>query len=83
MHEASVLSLSAWDNFYVIIGSGAAALTGLMFVVVTLISGVRLRRSNEGIATFSTPTVVHFCVALFVAAALTAPWQALWPVALL
>src|SRR2546422_6384345 len=27
---------SAWENFYVIIGSSAAALTGLQFVVVVL-----------------------------------------------
>ena len=30
--------LEAWDNFYVIVGSSAAALTGLMFVVIALIA---------------------------------------------
>jgi hypothetical protein len=83
MH-GNVAALGAWDNFYVIVGSGAAALTGLMFVVVTLISTVR-RTGNSGGASsaFSGPNVVHFSVALGVAATLTAPWQALWPVALL
>ncbi len=70
--------LTAWQNFYVIIGSSAAALTGLMFVVITLIAGTQVRRSGEPIAAFSAPTVVHFCVALLVAALLSAPWQALW-----
>ncbi len=82
MQEVVLFSpLAAWQNFYVIIGSAAATLTGLIFVVITLIAGGRLRVSlpNDGIAIFNTPTVVHFCAALLVAALLTAPWQALWP----
>ena len=84
--QGAVLSpLAAWQNFYVIIGSAAATLTGLLFVVVTLIAGVRIRTSspNNGIAVFSTPNVVHFGVALLIAAILSAPWQALWNAALL
>src|SRR5207247_3799041 len=66
----------------------AAALTGLMFVVVTLIAGAREPRASEAFAAFSTPTVVHFCAALLVAALLvaallSAPWQVLWNAALL
>ena len=81
MH-GSVAALGAWDNFYVIVGSGAAALTGLMFVVITLISSISRRRNSGASSAFSGPNVVHFSVALFVSAMLTAPWQALWPVAL-
>ena len=29
-------TIDGWENFYVIVGSSAAALTGLMFVVITL-----------------------------------------------
>ena len=77
--------LTSWQNFYVIIGSAAATLTGLMFVVISLIVGSRARVSpgSEGIGAFSTPTVVHLCIALLVAAILNAPWQALWPAGLL
>jgi hypothetical protein len=71
------LVLTAWENFYVIVGSSAAALTGLQFVVVTLISAERGRASMGDIAAFGTPTVVHFCVALFVGATLSAPWESL------
>jgi hypothetical protein len=80
-----VSPLTTWQNFYTIIGTAAATLTGLMFVVVTLIAGVRLRVSSpsEAFATFNTPNVVHFCAALLVAALLSAPWQALWPAGLL
>src|SRR5213082_2405110 len=85
MQEAVLSPLATWQNFYVIIGSAAATLTGLMFVVITLIAGVRVRVSSPsgGIAAFSTPNVVHFCAALLVAAILSAPWQALWNAGLL
>lgn len=69
--------LHTWNDFYVIVGSSAAALTGLMFVVITLVAGVRARSTREGIAAFSTPTVVHFCVALLIGSAITAPWPTL------
>ena len=83
VQEAAVSLLTTWQNFYVIIGSSAAALTGLTFVVITLIAGVRARKSTGSIAAFATPTVVHFCAALFVAAILSAPWQVLWHAGLL
>ena len=77
MQEAAVSSLTDWANFYVIIGSSAGALTGLMFVVITLTAGAQLRAGSAPIAAFNTPTVVHFCLALLVAAILSAPWQGL------
>ena len=83
MQEAAVSPLPTWQSFYVIIGSAAAALTGLMFVVITLIAGARVRRSSGTIAAFGTPTVVHFGIALLVAAILSAPWQVLWNAGLL
>src|SRR5258708_35877677 len=77
MQEAAVSPLTTWGNFYVIIGSSAAALTGLMFVVITLIAGARVQRSSGSLAAFGTPTVVHFCAALLVAAILSAPCDVL------
>ncbi|HET8913615.1 MAG TPA: hypothetical protein VFN23_19235 [Ktedonobacteraceae bacterium] len=73
-----------WGNFYVIVGTAAASLTGLMFVVITLITGNQARRSTTGtLGAFGTPTVVHFGSALFFAATLSAPWHERWNVALL
>jgi hypothetical protein len=84
VQEAAVPLLAAWQNFYVIVGSAAAALTGLMFVVITLIaSRSQNRRSGEGIGAFGTPTVVHLCAALLIAAILAAPWPVLWNAGLL
>ncbi|HEX6553024.1 MAG TPA: hypothetical protein VF026_09705 [Ktedonobacteraceae bacterium] len=85
MQEALLSPLATWHNFYSIVGTAAATLTGLLFVVVTLVTGLRVRVSspNSGIAIFSTPNIFHFGVALLVAAILSAPWQALWPAGLL
>jgi hypothetical protein len=63
--------LAGWDSFYVITGSSAAALTGLMFVVIALTG--ELKASVEAIRAFSTPTVVHFGAVLLLAALLTTP----------
>src|SRR5260370_39385199 len=85
MPEAALLPLATWQNFYVIVGTAAATLTGLMFVVITLIVQLRVQVSSpgSGIAVFSTPNVFHFGAALLVAAILSAPWQALWNAGLL
>src|SRR5438105_3816031 len=56
--------LTAWDSFYVIVGSAAGALIGLQFVVVTLIAERPRLRVEEAGAAFATPTIVHFSAAL-------------------
>jgi hypothetical protein len=66
--------LSGWDNFYVIVGSAAGGLTGLTFVVIALISDAR-RVRPAGIAGFVTPTIVHFCSVLGLAAYMAIPHQ--------
>ena len=85
MSEAVLSPLATWQNFYILIGSAAATLTGLMFVVATLVAGVGVRSSSpsEAFATFNTPNVFHFGAALLVAAILSAPWQVLWHAGLL
>jgi hypothetical protein len=82
MREAAMSPLTAWENFYVITGSSAGALTGLMFIVITLVAGVRGRSSNEQINAFSAPSLVHLSVALLVSAVVSAPWPALLDVSL-
>jgi hypothetical protein len=85
MREAAVSLLSAWQTFYVLIGTSAATLTGLMFVVATLTAGARVRASSPGevFAAFNTPNVWHFALTLLVAALLSVPWQALWQASVL
>jgi hypothetical protein len=64
-----------WENFYVIVGSSAAALTGLQFVVIALIHDVGGIGGGNEIAAFGTPTVLHFCVVLLVSALMSMPWD--------
>jgi hypothetical protein len=73
--NVAMTELAKWSNFYVIVGSAAGALIGLQFVVLTLIAVRPATASAEAGAAFGSPTVVHFCAALFVSALLLAPWQ--------
>ena len=66
------MPFTAWETFYVIVGSSAAALTGLMFVVIALVAD--LRSSEQQIEAFGTPTVVHFGSVLLLSAIMSAPW---------
>jgi hypothetical protein len=81
MGEAAASTTQAWESFYVIVGSSAGALTGLQFVVLTMIAEARKTRGGggESIAAFGSPNVVHFCAALLVSAILSAPWGDLTP----
>jgi hypothetical protein len=76
-------TLSLWENFYVIVGSSAGALTGLQFVVMALIPDSPTQAGEHEINTFGTPTVVHFCIVLFVSAVLSAPWPRMTEVAIM
>jgi hypothetical protein len=77
INETLASTFTAWESFYVIVGSSAGALTGLQFVVIALISESRQPVTLSQIDAFGTPTVVHFCSALLVSAILSAPWPAL------
>jgi hypothetical protein len=83
MPEHLQSTLAAWESFYVIVGSSAGALTGLQFVVITLISESPRRSTSAQIQAYGTPTIVHFCVVLLISAILSAPWPSLGGVAVL
>lgn len=67
-------NLSRWQNFYVIVGSAAGALTGLQFLAITLIADLRTGSMLE-VRAFGSPTMVHFCMSLLIAAIASCPWQ--------
>src|SRR6267143_5119061 len=75
MEPSAHSTLSQWESFYVIVGSSAGGLTGLMFVVVALVKESSLPRSPDSIDAFGTPNVIHFVAVLLLAAVLSAPWQ--------
>jgi hypothetical protein len=80
--EATAISpFIAWESFYVIIGSSAAALTGLQFVVIVLGAEISVGASENTTRAFGTPTIVHFCAVLLNSAILSAPWHRLFSAA--
>lgn len=67
---------SEWQNFYVIVGSAGAGLTGLQFVTMALIADMPLAESDSDAgAVFATPSIVHFSAVLLVAAVMVMPWH--------
>jgi hypothetical protein len=69
--------LSLWENFYVIVGSSGAALTGLQFVVIALLAETGSGGTSRDVDAFGTPTIVHFCTVLLLSAILSTPWHSL------
>ncbi|HXW96014.1 MAG TPA: hypothetical protein VEI47_00410, partial [Gemmatimonadales bacterium] len=83
MDEVIRSALGAWENFYIIVGSSAGALTGLQFVVIALVADARgIRSTGREVDAFGTPTVVHFCMVLLVSAVVSAPWHRVGTVSL-
>ncbi len=75
--EAGAAALREWSSFFVIVGSSAGALTGLQFVVLTLVANAgTIPTSGETISAFGSPNVMHFCAALLISAIASAPWRA-------
>lgn len=77
MEQGALPLLSRWENFYVIVGSSAGALTGLQFVVMALIADLEMYPSMLEVRAFGTPTIVHFCAALLISAVASAPWNSM------
>jgi hypothetical protein len=72
-------ALPAWQSFYVIVGSSAAALIGIQFVVITLIANMHQPATADSISAFGTPTVVQLASALLISAIMSVPWPSLFP----
>lgn len=69
-------AFARWQNFYVIVGSSAAALIGLQFVVLSLINGMRTARVDaQAGRAFATPAIVHYGTVLGLSGILCAPWD--------
>lgn len=80
LSPGDALALGGWQNFYVIVGSSAAALTGLTFIVISLAADDRDGASSasarlSGLRVFITPTAVYFGSALWLAALMSIPGQ--------
>jgi hypothetical protein len=65
--------IHAWHEFYLLVGTSVAALTGLMFVVVSIGPEVIIARPTGGVRAFVTPIVVYFTTVLVVSAVMLMP----------
>jgi hypothetical protein len=65
--------IHAWHEFYLLVGTSVAALTGLMFVVVSIGPEVIVARPAGGVRAFVTPIVVYFTTVLVVSAVMLMP----------
>jgi len=73
MSESFLGQLHAWHEFYLLVGTSAAALTGLLFVVISIGPEIVATRSSGGVRAFVTPTIVHFAAVLVVSALMLMP----------
>ncbi len=65
--------LHAWHDFYVLIGTAAATLIGLMFVAASIASSYMTEQHKAGLQAFFSPTVVHFATVLITCVVILAP----------
>lgn len=63
-----------WHDFFNTTGAAGATLIGLLFVTVTLVSGLSKSQSASGIRAFLTPTLLNFSAVLFQALIVEIPW---------
>jgi hypothetical protein len=77
-------ALDGWDNFYVIVGSSGGALIGLQFVVLTLVGDMPITGATpQAVNAFTTPSVVHFGVVLFLSSIISIPWDGMGALAVI
>jgi hypothetical protein len=71
--------LHGWENFYTTVASASATLIGLLFVTITLGSGLSTPQVLDGARAFLTPTLILFGAVLFLCLAALAPWPSALP----
>jgi hypothetical protein len=75
--------LHGWDNFFITGATAGATLIGLLFVAITLGTGLSTARGLDSTRAFVTPTLVRFGGALFLCLAVLAPWPSAWPIGII
>ena len=62
-----------WQDYYLLVGSAGAALTGLLFVVATLSSNRERSQALAGAKLYMTPIVFHLAAVVLLSGAAMAP----------
>jgi hypothetical protein len=75
--------LHGWDNFFIMAGTAAATLIGLLFVAVTVSTGFSTLSIVRGSRGFLTPTLIRFGGVLFLSLVVLAPWPSAWRIGII
>ncbi len=62
-----------WTDYFVLLGTAAGGLIGLLFVVVTLTANIERSRALRAAGIYMTPIAVHFGAVLSISAATLVP----------
>jgi len=71
--------LNGWSNFFTMTGAAGATLVGLLFVVVTLGTGLSTSRKLDIAHASLTPALYSFAGVLLQSMVVLVPWQSNWP----
>jgi hypothetical protein len=72
-----------WDNYFAMLGTAAAGLIGLLFVVITLTANIERSRALWANGIYMTPIALHFAAVLSISAITMVPALAPTEVAVL
>jgi hypothetical protein len=70
--------LEHWHEFYILLGTAAAALVALQFVAASVGVGFLSFEKSAGSRTYMTPVIVHFSSVLFACAVGLVPSHTVW-----
>jgi hypothetical protein len=68
--------MDAWQDVFVVLGTTAAALVGLVFVAVSV--GVSLKQPRKGLGEFTGQTIINFTLALVACVITLSPGKLKW-----
>ena len=71
--QSFAVAAGTWQNFYLLVGTAAATLVGLMFVAVTFGASVVKPETADTARSFLDPTFAHFVHVLFTACLMVIP----------
>jgi hypothetical protein len=72
MHAAQDV-LKDWHEFYLLVGTAAAALIALLFVAASIGAGIMTPEGASARRTYMSPVILHFTSILFVSLAVLVP----------
>lgn len=71
---------ATWQSFYLLVGTAAATLIGLMFVAVTFGASLMTAESSPSARAWLNPPFAHFVTVLFVACVMASPATSALPI---